>query len=153
MKILNKVSLFMFIIALMLGIPTLTLAMTEINLSTADDLVKAVDNKTVYWVNDGKRFDFPTQTIYNSWYGNDFSTIETISDSQLASYILTANVGYKPGTVLKVASAAKVYLVADNGTLRWITNEYTFYTMGFSFSQVKDLPESFFSNYQLGDNI
>jgi len=121
--------------------------------SIAGDLVKLADSKTVYLVNDGERSAFPNQKIYSSWYGNDFSAVKTISASQLASYTLTANVVYKPGTVLKVPSVPKVYLVTDNGVLRWITNEDTFYAMGFSFSQVQDLPESFFPNYQSGTDI
>lgn len=122
--------------------------------SLSGSLVKVEDQSTVYLVKDGKRFPFPTQKVYDYWYGgNNFSAVTTISPTVMASYILTGIVTYKPGTLVKVPSDPKVYLVTDNGGLRWIRTESKLNSMGLSLNQVLDLPEVFFFSYTVGEDI
>ncbi len=116
-------------------------------------LVKLDGSSTVYLVQDGKRLAFPNQKIYESWFGKDFSAVTKVTPEELSSYTLTRNVQYKPGSLLKIPSIPKVYLVADNGVLKWITTEEKFKALGFSFNQVQDLPESFFVGYEIGSDI
>jgi len=117
------------------------------------NLVKIDGNAAVYLVEDGKRYSFPNQKTYASWYGNNFYSVVSIAPATLASYRLTANITFKPGSLVKLPTVPKVYLVTDNGGLRWVTSAEKLKALGLSLSQVKDLPESFFSNYTVGADI
>jgi hypothetical protein len=78
----------------------------------------------VYYLgDDGKRYVFPNESTYKSWY-SDFSGVVTVSSDELASYPLGANVVVRPGTKLvKITTDPKVYTVEPNGSLRWIQTE------------------------------
>ncbi|MFH1078522.1 MAG: hypothetical protein V1745_04580, partial [Patescibacteria group bacterium] len=72
---------------------------------------------------------------------------------QLAKYRLISNVTMKPGSLIKIESDPKVYLVADaSGTIRWIKNESIakdLYGEGWA-GFVQDVPVTFFTDYYLG---
>lgn len=116
-------------------------------------LVKAPDSSTVYLINENKRYSFPNQKIYQSWYGDDFSQVKEITFEELANYRLTGNITYKPGSLIKIPTVPKVYLVTDNGNLRWVQTEEKLNELGFSLNQVQDLSESFFVDYLVGIDI
>jgi hypothetical protein len=121
---------------------------------TDGDLIKA-SGATVYYLYNGKRLIFPTDKTYFSWY-KDFSTVKTISDAQLTSYPLLANVTYKPGVrLVKITTDPKTYAVDAGGTLRWVQNEAVAKLMfGNDWAkQIDDLPDPFFINYKIGQPI
>jgi len=115
-------------------------------------LVKA-SKEAVYYVGaDGKRYVFPNQKTYNTWY-IDFNLVVTISDQFLADLPIGGNVTYKPGKrLVKITTDPKVYWVDKEGTLRHLATEavakelfgYSWYTM------VDDVPDAFFINYKIG---
>lgn len=120
---------------------------------TADTLIKSQDNDAVYYcANDGKRYVFPNDKIYFSWY-DDFSTVETVSADILASVPLGGNVTYRPGTSLvKITTDPKVYAVDTGGILRWVTSEdiaESLYGSNWK-DAVEDIPDAFFINYRIG---
>lgn len=117
------------------------------------NLVKLDGSTTVYLVRDGKRYSFPNQKTYESWYGNDFSSVATISAGELASYQLFGNITYQPGSLVKIPTIPKVYLVTDDGSLRWVQTEAKLNSLGLFLSQVNDLPETFFLDYTIGTDI
>ncbi|MDX9779316.1 MAG: hypothetical protein RBT30_03705, partial [Patescibacteria group bacterium] len=90
----------------------------------AGDLIKMDGLSSVYYLgNDGKRYVFPSEAVYFSWY-NDFSSVVTIPASELQSYPLGSNVTMRPGTKLvKITTDPKVYAVGPNGTLHWLQSE------------------------------
>jgi hypothetical protein len=121
---------------------------------TDGDLIKA-SGATVYYLYNGKRLIFPTDKTYFSWY-KDFSTVKTISDAQLTTYPLLANVTYKPGTrLVKITTDPKTYAIGAGGTLRWVQNEAVARIMfGDNWAkQIDDLPDPFFINYKIGAPI
>lgn len=120
-----------------------------------DVLVKASGDAVYYYAQDGKRYVFPNQQTYNSWF-TDFSDIVEISDEDLASMPLGGNVRYRPGIrMIKLQTDPKVYAVSKNGVLRWVTTEEvaigiygaTWNTM------VDDVSDAFFFNYTVGSPI
>jgi len=119
------------------------------------DLVKT-NGSSVYYIGvDSKRYVFPNEKVYFSWY-KDFSSVKTISDSELASYMIGGNVTYKPGTrLVKIQSDPKVYAVSANGVLRWVPDENTASTIyGANWNRmIDDIPDSFFVNYKMGTDI
>jgi hypothetical protein len=57
----------------------------------AYDLVRGSGTSAVYFVANGKRYVFPDQMVYRSWYA-DFSGVKTISAGALAALPLGAAV-------------------------------------------------------------
>lgn len=116
-------------------------------------LIKDSNSPTIYQVTaDNKRHAFPTLSVYQSWYGNDFSGVVK-SNSTLDSWKLGGNVIYKQGTLIKIQTDPKVYLVKDEiGNLEWIPTEADFKNRGFSFKDVHDVSDAFFPDYHLQQN-
>lgn len=119
-------------------------------------LAKVAESSTVYCLHaDGTRSVFPNDATYHAWFA-DFSGVMTVQPEQLAAFRLTQNVTMKPGTMVKIQTDPKVYLVSDTaGTLRWIENEnraVELYGAGWA-GFVQDVPDTFFINYKVGSPI
>lgn len=119
-------------------------------------LVKSPSNSAVYYkASDGKRYVFPNEKTFFTWYA-DFSSVATITESELASLPIGGNVTYRPGVqLIKVTTNPKVYAVAGPKTLRWISSESMARGLyGTSWSgKIDDVPDTFFTNYDVGDAI
>lgn len=119
------------------------------------DLIKGSGSTVYYFASNGKRFVFPNEKTYFTWYRN-FDSVTTISDGQLASIPLGGNVTYRPGyKMVKVTTDPKVYVVDQGGVLRHVSTEQlaiTLYPVNWN-DQIDDVPDSFFTNYRLGTPI
>lgn len=118
-------------------------------------LIKTASNPAVYYCGkDAKRYVFPDQWTYFSWY-KDFSSVLTIAPDVLASIPLGGNVTYKPGSLVKITTDPKVYVVSRGGTLRWVTSESLAISLfGANWAtMVHDVPDSFFLNYVIGEPL
>lgn len=120
--------------------------------ASAGDLIKMNGLSSVYYLGgDGKRYVFPNEQTYFSWY-SDFSGVVTISQSELESYPLGANVTLRPGTKLaKITTNPKVYAVTSGGNLVAVPDEATASTLyGANWAKrVVDVPDAFFTNYKI----
>lgn len=122
---------------------------------SAGDLIKASGPAVYYYASDAKRYVFPNEKTYFSWY-NDFSGVKTITDSELAAIAIGGNVTVRPGTKLvKITTDPKVYTVTKCGTLHWIESETVAKALyGDAWAtRVIDVPDSFFVNYTVGSSI
>jgi len=122
----------------------------------AGDLIKGASNSTVYYfAPTGKRYVFPNEKTYFTWY-TDFSKVITIPDSHLSTIPLGGNVTYKPGRkMVKITTDPKVYVVDQGGVLRWVKTEQlaqTLYNINWK-QQIDDVPDAFFVNYRVGTPI
>lgn len=119
-------------------------------------LLKGATNTTVYFLGaDNKRYVFPTDKTYLSWFPS-FKIVRQVPDEELYKYPLGGNVTYKPASrLLKIDTDPKVYAVTRGGTLRWIkSDEAATALFGENWkTQVDDLPDAFFTNYTLGTDI
>ncbi len=122
--------------------------------ASAGDLIKMEGLSSIYYLAaDGKRYVFPNEQTYFSWY-SDFSSVVTIPQSELESYPLGKNVTIRPGTKLvKITTDPKVYAVEPGGDLVWVPDETTASTLyGANWAQrVVDVSDSFFTNYNVID--
>ncbi len=118
---------------------------------SAGELVKTPGNDAVYEVADdgSSRLVFQMQTVFESWYGTDFSTVKTISQEQLADLSLAGVKSFKPGSLVKSPSLEDVYRVSEPLKLELIPDEESFFAYGFSFADVKDIPDGFFTSYRI----
>jgi len=124
--------------------------------ASAGDLIKMDGLSSVYYLgDDGKRYVFPNEATYFSWY-SDWSGVVTVPASELQTYAIGGNVVMRAGTKLvKITTDPSVYAVETNGTLRKISSEAQATALyGTSWSQrVIDVPDAFFFNYTIGAEL
>lgn len=114
------------------------------------DLIKMAGNSAVYYFDGTKRFVFPNQTTYMSWYA-DFSTVKTISQAELSSYPLGGNITMRPGSwLVKITTVPTVYAVTPGGVLHAIPSEAVAAALyGPNWNKmIVDVADAFFFNYQ-----
>lgn len=116
------------------------------------DLIKASGPAVYYYAADQKRYVFPNEKTYFSWF-RDFSSVKTISDAEMAAILIGGNATMRPGTKLvKITTDPKVYAVTLGGMLHWVQSEAvatSLYGSGWA-SRVVDVPDAFFVNYSVG---
>jgi len=129
---------------------------TDIVDYTTGRWVKLADSSAIYYLDEEEvRHAYPTQAVWQSYWADDFSFVETISGLEMASYNLGRNVPFKAGTLIKIPSVPKVYQVEQDAVIRWITTEEVAENLhGQNWaSLVQDLPVSFFTDYTVGADI
>ncbi|MCC6639019.1 S8 family serine peptidase [Candidatus Falkowbacteria bacterium] len=123
----------------------------------AGRLIKSTETSAVYYLSpDDKRYVFPDAGTYASWFGKDFSAVETIEPIVMARYPLAGSVTYRPGKrLIKIRSVPQVYAVDSHGVLRWVSTEAVAKELyGTEWAKlVSDVDDSFFINYAQGDAI
>lgn len=146
---------FVILTALVLVTGT-TLPMHAVRAASAGDLVKCEDFNAVYYLaEDGKRYVFPNEHIYFSWYP-DFHDVKTISCDDLSTLSLGERIVYQAGTrLVKIQSDPSVFVVEHDGVLREIPDEETAILLfGSEWSlRVDDVSEAFWSSFTVGDPL
>lgn len=112
-------------------------------------LIKGSSKPAVYLLKDGKRYVFPNERIFYSWFSN-FDSVQEITDAQLAQYGLGGNLTFRPGTLIKIPSLSKVYVIEKENEIRWIESEETAKRLfGTDWAKkVRDVGASYFLNYK-----
>lgn len=109
----------------------------------------------VYYLSGGKRYLFPNEDIYYSWYPN-FREIERKTVVICTQLPIGGNVSMRPGERLVMFPYSnKVYAVGHPRTLRWVKTEgvaRTLYGMTWNQSIIL-LPEEIFNDYIVGSPI
>lgn len=124
--------------------------------ATVGDLVKCPDFSSVYYLGeDGKRYVFPNENVFFSWY-DGFDEVVDISCDDMADLSLGGAATYQAGsTLLKIESDPTVYAVEEDGSLREIEDEdqaEALYGDDWA-DQVDDLPDGFFGQYEVGEPL
>lgn len=124
--------------------------------ANSGDLVKCPDFSSVYYLaEDGKRYVFPNEHMYFSWY-SDFNDVRTISCADLATLPLGDRIVYQAGTkLIKIPSDPSVFVVESDGLLREIPDEDTAEALfGDDWSErVDDVSEAFWSSFTVGEPL
>lgn len=123
--------------------------------ASAGSLIKMAGNSAVYYFDGTKRYVFPQENVYFSWY-KDFSGVQTVSQSELQSYPIGGNVTMRPGTwMVKITTDPKVYAVTPGGVLHHLDSEARAVTLyGSNWNKmIKDVSDAFFVNYTTGTAI
>lgn len=119
-------------------------------------LVKSPSTSAVYYCGaDGKRYVFPHERVYFSWYA-DFDDVVTITEEELAAISLGGLVTYRPGSyMVKIESLPNVYAVEQGGVLRWVRSPAIASALyGATWNKkVHDVSDAFFGSYTMGDDI
>ena len=140
-----------------LAVPTIavdkSLVVTQGSVCAAGSLIKLLNDRAVYYCGgDGKRYVFPNEKVFKSWYP-DFSTVKVVSAKVMASLMIGGNVTSRPGVrMVKLQTDPKVYVVGRGGVLRAVPDEATaakMYGAGWRF-YIDDVSDAFFVNYTVG---
>ncbi|GMU25943.1 hypothetical protein KJZ71_02805 [Patescibacteria group bacterium] len=113
------------------------------------------DTAVYYYAKDGKRYVFPNEKTYFTWYPS-FSNVKIIPLDQMSLIPIGGNVTYRPGTrMLKFQTDVKTYVVSRGGILRWLKDESVAQGIfGANWNQyIDDIPESFYVNYEFGEPV
>jgi hypothetical protein len=115
--------------------------------------VKISDSETwnYYLGADGKRYIFPTEGTFKSWFGNREVTVEKTLE-EVGEITIGGNVTYKPGTrLITTESVAEVFYVAPGGILRPINSTLAEKLYGVNWKDmIDDLENHYFTNYKIG---
>jgi hypothetical protein len=118
--------------------------------------VRTQDSPTLYCLLSGPyRLVFPNETTFFSWYP-DFGGVVYVTSKNLAEYRLVGNVTMRAGSLVKIRTDPKVYVVTDSlGTLRWVqTEDRARALFGDSWAtKVSDVPDVFFADYSVGEPV
>lgn len=117
--------------------------------AVAGDLIKGSLPAVYYYGGDGKRYVFPNEKTFKTWYAN-FSGVTTLSDAEIAAIPIGGNVVYRGGTrMIKIQSDPKVYAVEPGGKIRWVESEAVASALYGSdwAGRVDDVADVFFSDY------
>jgi len=109
----------------------------------------------VYWFLGGKRYVFPNETVYRSWFP-DFVNVLPIPDEQLSGIAIGGNVRLHSGTwMVKIQSDPKTYAVEPGGVLRWIQSEERARALfGPAWNtRVRDIDVSLFTDFTIGEPL
>lgn len=149
---LRKIFTFALVVATVVATSGI-LSVNTVKAAAPDmSLIKMSGLSTVYYLQGGKRYVFPNPSTYMTWY-RDFSSVMTISQSELESYPLGGNVTFRPGVnLVKITTDPKVYAVGYGRTLHSIVSEANAISLwGANWaSAVRDVPDAFFTNYVVG---
>jgi len=113
------------------------------------------DSAVYYYASNGKRYVFPNEKVYFSWYP-DFATVKAIPLDQMSQIPIGGNITYRPGSKLvKFQTDTKTYLPTKGGVLRWVQTESvanTYFGSNWN-QQVDDISEAFYINYKFGEAV
>ncbi len=114
-------------------------------------LVKIANSSAVYYVDqNGVRHVFAGAAVYRSWYGEDFSRVVEVSPEVLAAMPLGRPVTFRPGTMIKIRTLPRVYVVLANREIRHIANESVARALfgdGWN-TMIYDVDDAFFLEYR-----
>jgi hypothetical protein len=132
--------------------PESPLGPNELLLQTGD-LFKGLSDTVHYFGLDGKRHIFPDVKTFYSWF-NSFASIIDVADSVLSLFSLGETVTHRPGTLITF-STDEVYLVTRGSIIRHLRDEAVavlFFGEQWN-EQVKDVDDTLFTNYFVGEDI
>lgn len=119
-------------------------------------IIKARGNSTVYYLdNENVRHIFPTAPTYFSWY-DDFSLVVEMDAEEISKYELGSNITVRPGvSIITFDNNSNIYAVEIGGVLRpFKTRDVIKQMYGDGwFNKVVKIPEVFFGDYTIGDEI
>jgi len=119
-------------------------------------LKRSEKNDIYYYAADGKRYIFPDEATYKSWFPNILpSDLMQYSLDKLYETPLGGNVTLRPGTLMQTPTDNNIYLVIKNGQISAINDKNLLVKLyGQNWQKmVVSLPNFYFTNYQIIKHI
>lgn len=89
---------------------------------------KTSTSNVVYLVDDGVAYAIPSEKTYFTWF-DSWDSVEVVSASTLSEYEQDGYAPFAPGTKVKFAGNAKVYIVGTDGRMHWIETQAVAYSI------------------------
>jgi len=126
----------------------------EVNLAELNKVYKLEENGSIYYfAADGKRYIFPTETTYFSWYQNNLPQNFMALD-KMEKVPLGGNVTVRPGTLISTPSDSNTYLVKKGGMIAPVSKGVLMVIFGEKYDdRVLSLPNYYFTNYTYDTEI
>lgn len=117
-------------------------------------VVQLEENGSVYYfAADGKRYIFPTQETFVSWYG-EYQVERVMPLVEMQEIPLGGNVTIKPGNLLQTPTDFNVYLVTERNMIAPVDEWILEAVHGEAYrAEVIDLQNYYFTNYVYGAPI
>lgn len=118
-------------------------------------LIQGIDGTIYYLAFDDKRYVFPTDGTFKSWFGN-YDHIKSISMEELEKIPIGGNVTYRPGSrLIQTETDFNIYYVDLYSVLRPLEDEDLAEEIyGENWEEyVDDIPNYYFTNYTIGDEL
>ena len=116
--------------------------------------MKTSTSNVVYLIDGSEKRTIPSESVYWSWF-DSWSDVQTVSQTTLNSYTLDGTASFAPGSLVKLTTDSKVYVVGEDGKLHWITTQtvaYTIYGSDWN-AGIVDISLADFTNYAVGIQI
>lgn len=128
------------------------------------DLVMTTSSSAVYYIQGAYKRVFPHYNVYLSWgYPSDFSTVKTVSTSELASYTDANPMPFRDGALFRGTAAslgdkdATAVFYVENAQLRPVLSEQVYQALfkDTDWAKVTWVPDDLLSkfNYEMGSNL
>lgn len=128
------------------------------------DLVKTADSSAVYYIQGANKRVFPHYNVYLSWgYPADFSTVKTVSSSELAAYADANAMPFRDGSLFRGTTSslggkdASAVFYVENAKLRPVLSEQVYQGLfnDPNWSKVTWVPDDLLTkfNYDMGSNL
>lgn len=118
-------------------------------------LIRLPTEKTVYYIEQGRKRGFPSPYHFESWFMGQWDRIILVSQAVLNHYPTGPIMPFKDGTLLKYSDrpSDKTIFIIDKELRRAFTRWEDFVALGYSLQNVKPVPASILDSVRLGDNI
>ncbi len=115
-------------------------------------LVRTPDDSAVWEIQGDKRKVFTTSNLFLDLHKKKFDNVQTISQEKLQSYNWAPPMEYPDGSLVKVTTDPKVYLL-QSGKRHWVESEEDLKGLGYDFDDIVDMPDTEFVNYPDGEPV
>ena len=117
-------------------------------------IVQLSENGSIYYfAADGKRYIFPTEETYASWFGA-YEPDRVMSLNEMQEIPLGGNVTVRPGSLITTPSDPNIYLVREGAIISPVDESVLKEIYGDDFeSRDINLPNYYFTNYSYGEPI
>lgn len=138
----------------------------ESNTAPAGSLIKTAGSAAVYYLgHDNKRYVFPDDKVFKTWYEN-FDDVITVSTAEMTSHALGGNITVRGGTKLvqfvaydyagnMVIDDPKIYALEPGGVIRHVTTgdiASALYGANWE-SIINAVPNYLYNNYTVGSAL
>lgn len=118
--------------------------------------VRCPESPSVYWIGaDGKRYVYPMEYVFTTRYHVSSQKVVWLPCETLDVFAFGGRMPLRAGSLMKTELNPKVYVVMADQTIRPIPDEETAQALfgGHWASLVFDLPETFFTDYVVGEEL
>jgi len=118
-------------------------------------LAKEVGSPTVYLAHNGYKYPILNEAVFEAygWRWEDIHNFQTLSSHKTGQVIgMPTFANSTTSSLVKTLSSSKVYIIVS-GKKHWVTSEYLFNGLGYSWHNIKNISDTDLNSYTTGKDI